>query len=437
MDHGEQLITDALLRVLGSMYPNGDHLLSSFLYGMPGAPYWQRSIGAEIFVSEHQYIEALLFMRRHGAPFLRDISIGSLWSIVTNFVTEHYAYITEGRLTLSPDMSLAQQISGRGLTALSQAMRRSSLFNSINEVTLYPLVPVVIRDPFQSRHFALTGSSGLAASLEEFGVRPSSLLPAQFPPIEGLAGLPQPTSNWLCICAPDPLIARKRASATLGALALTPIRRERYLQTGRSLHGGYCTISVKAVSCSPGTEPMTPRISSDIILTQADHSWLEILSTLFDSEELAQKSHVRALEYFHRAWFDDPRERFPTLCMSLDSLVGAQYRHTNAAVTFIRSTIGQPIDQDRLRLLMRLRGAVIHGAAPDVYESEHYEAYYSRYGEDPICDLELVVAGCLRQGIFGGKLTAHPDPHADIVKRQQTLGRLPRNVRGRSIIADD
>ncbi|MGE8224947.1 MAG: hypothetical protein ACN6RK_04085 [Stenotrophomonas sp.] len=320
---------------------------------------------------------------------------------------------------------------------MSQAMLRSSLFNPINEVTLYPLVPVMVRDRFQSRHFALTGSDGLATSLDGFGIHPTSLLPAQFPPIEGLAGLPKPTSNWLCVNAPDPLVARKRACAALGALALTPIRRERYLQTGRSMHGGYCTISARAVSCSPATEPMTPRISSDIILTRADHPWLEILSALFDSAELAQKSHVRALEYFHRAWFDDPRERFPTLCMSLDSLVSAQHRHTKAAVDFVRSTIDEPVDQDRLHLLMKLRGAVVHGAAPDVYESEHYEAYYYSYGENPISDLELVVARCLRQGIFGGKLTAHPDPHAEIVKQQQALGRLPLNMRGRSIVADD
>lgn len=437
MDHSEQLSTDALLRILGSLYPNGDQLLSSFLYGMPGAPHWQRRIGAEIFVREHLYIEALLFMRRHGAPFLRDISIGSLWSMVTSFVTDHYAYISEGRLALSPDVSLAQQTSPRGLAALSHALLRSSLFNPTNEITLYPLVPVMVRDRFQSCHFALTESDGLAASLERFGVRPTSLLPAQFPPIEGLAGLPKPTSNWLCVSAPDPLVARKRACATLGALALTPIRRERYLQTGRSMHGGYCTISAEAVSCSPAAEAMMPRISSDIILTQADHPWLEILSALFDSAELAQKSYLRALEYFHRAWFDDPRERFPTLCMCLDSLVGAQHRHTKAAVDFVISTIDEPIDQERLRLLMKLRGAVVHGAAPDVYESEHYEAYYYRYGENPISDLELVVARCLRQGIFGGKLTAHPDPHAEIVNQQQALGRLPLNMRGRSIVADD
>ena len=86
---------------------------------------------------------------------------------------------------------------------------------------------------------------------------------------------------------------------------------------------------------------------------------------------------------------------------------------------------------------MKLRGAVVHGAAPDVYESEYYDAYYAAYGEDPICDLELVVARCLRLNIFGDKFFVHPDPHAAIVKQQQELGRLPRNLRGKTIIDDD
>lgn len=437
MDNNEQLSTGVLSRILGSLYPDGDQLLSSFLYGMPGSPHWQRRIGADIFVRKRQYIEALLFLRRYGAPFLKDISIGSLWSMATSFVTENYAYISEGRIVLSPGEPLSQQISPTGLAALSQAMLRSPLFSPANEVTLYPLIPVQVMGGFQSRHFALTGSDGLNASLENFGIHCPSLLPAQFPPVEGMIGVPKPTSNWLCINAPDPLIAHKRAYATLGALALTVIRRERYLQTGRSVHGGYCTMSAGGFSCSPATEPMTPRIACDIILTQTDHQWLEVLSALFDGTELAHKSRVRALEYFYRAWFYDPRERFSTLCMALDSLVAAQRAHTKAAVDFVVSTIDEPMDRDRLRLLMRLRGAVIHGAAPDVYESEHYEAYYSQYGEDPICDLELVVARCLRQGIFGGKLAAHSDPHAEIIKQQQALGRLPRNMRGRSIIADD
>lgn len=437
MDGHPQQFTEAVTRILAALYPDGNQLLSSFFYGSPGTPLWQRGLGAEIFVREHQYIEALLFLRQRGAPFLKDISVSDLWSMTTSFVTEHYAYIAEGRLRLAPGLPLAQQVSPIGLNALARALANSALFNPENDLTLYPLSLVLVSDPFQSRQFALVPSDGLAGALGSFGRHVPDLLPDQFPPVRGALGKPELTANWLCVNAPVPLIAHKHARAILGALSLTTIRRERYLQTGRSIHGGYCSIYATKYSCSPGTEPMTPRMPSDIHVTRADHPWLGVLSTLFESPEHAQKNHVRALEYFHRAWFDDPRERFPTMCMALDSLIAAQSRHTDTAVRFIQSQIPEPIDEDRLRLLLKLRGAVVHGAAPDVYESEHYEAYYSKYGDDPICDLDLVVARCLRQSVFGGQLIAHPDPHADMVKQQQALGRLPRNMRGRSIIADD
>lgn len=437
MERKEDLCREALVRILGAIYLDGDQRLSSFLYGNPGAPLWQRRMGVDIFVKEHAYIEALLFLRRNGSPFLRDISVQSLWSKTTSFVTENFAYIAAARLTFSKDVSLAQQISDQGLETMSLALQESQLFSPERTVTLYPLVPVVVHEAFNADHISLTGPDGLSDSLQHLGIRPPRLQPALFPPVPGLSGAPQPIVSWLCISAADPLIARKRASATLGALALTPIRRERYLQTGRTVQNGFCTISDEGVSCSPSAAPMTPRLASDICITNADHAWLRRLTDLMESPDRTQKSKVRALEYFYRAWFDDERERFPTLCMSLDSLVSAQHRHTRAAVDFVLSTVPEAIDQDRLRLLMRLRGAVVHGAAPDVYESEHYEAYYAKYAEDPICDLDLIVASCLRHNIFKGELSAHPDPHSEIVRKQQALGNLPKDMRGRTIIADD
>lgn len=437
MNYPERLVIETVTRILGALYSDGSQRLTSFFYGDPGASRSERRLGAEIFVREHEFIDALLFLRQNGASFLKDISVDDLWSMTTTFVKDHYAYIVAGRSRPASGLSLAQQVSPVGLAAMAQALKHSTLFNPELDITLYPLSLVKVSEPFLSRHFGLTMSDGLAAALESFRRRISGLLPAQFPPFSDVLGMSKPTANWLCVSAPVPLVAHKYARAILGALALTTVRKERYLQTGRSIQGGYCTIFATNLSCSPGTDPMTPRMPSDIHVTQQDHPWLRVLSALFDSPQRTRRSRVRALEYFYRAWFDDPRERFPAMCMALDSLIAATSRHTDAAVKFIRTTITESIDEDRLRLLLKLRGAVVHGAAPDVYESEHYEAYYSRYGEDPICDLDLLVARCLREGVFGGRLVVHPDPYADQIKQRQALGLLPRNLRGRSIIADD
>jgi hypothetical protein len=165
MDSRERQVAEATIRILGALYPDGDQQLTSFFYGAPGTPLRQRRLGAEIFVREHEYIEALLFLRRHGASFLKDVSVGDLWSMTTSFVTEHYAYIAEGRLRLAPGLPLAQQVSPAGLAALARALAQSALFNPENDVTLYPLTVVKVNDPFQSRHFALIASDGRTKNL--------------------------------------------------------------------------------------------------------------------------------------------------------------------------------------------------------------------------------------------------------------------------------
>lgn len=174
----------------------------------------------------------------------------------------------------------------------------------------------------------------------------------------------------------------------------------------------------------------------DIVLTEADHGWLTIVSTLLGASDKQSRSQLRALEYFYRAWFLDPRERFPALCMSLDSLVGVSHGHTAEAVRYVKSAVDTAIDDNRLRLLMRVRGAVIHGAAPDVYDSEHYEKYYVDYETDPIRDLELIVAKCLRNAIFGTSLKYHADPNAKQRASLQTMRRLPVRLDEGGILAE-
>lgn len=53
---------------------------------------------------------------------------------------------------------------------------------------------------------------------------------------------------------------------------------------------------------------------------------------------------------------------------------------------------------EKLRLLMRLRGTVVHGAAPNVHESTHYQQYYSTYLSDPHAE---IMAEMRAQGRLG------------------------------------
>lgn len=428
---------EAVERILSALYANGDHLLSSFLFGKPGSHHWDRRLGANIFVRRKDYIQAILFVRQHGAPYLRAISISDLHSMITNFITENFWYISEGELLQRHVCSYAEQTSIEGKAALAAALKMSAMFSPKSELTIFPLLPIRVTTNFESEHFFIINSSELSTTHLPPEMRKSDLSPNQFPPIAYWEGRKRLTTSWLGVRSPLLLVSKKMASAILGAVALTPIPRKRHLFSGRTMYGGLCTFSGGHYSVTGSDVPHTPPLMHDIILSEADHAWLAILGTLFDARDKRSHSQLRALEYFNRAWFLDPRERFPVLCMSLDSLVGAPHGHTSAAVKFVKNLVETPIDEDRLRLLMRVRGAVIHGAAPDVYDSENYEKYYIDYETDPIRDLELIIAKCLREEIFGSYLKYHQDPNAELLADLQAKGKLPRKMDDDCIIAED
>ena len=426
---------ESVERILSAVYASGDTLLSSFLFRKPGAPHWNGGLGTEIFVRRKDYIRALLFIRQNGAPYLRAISISDLWSMVTKFLTENFWCISKGEFSRRHDCSYAEQIAMEDKTALADALALSAMFRPRSELTLYPLLPIRVAANFESKHFFLLNATDLSTSQLSHGIRVGDLDPSQFPPLVNWDGRKRPTTSWLGVRSPLLLVSQKMASAILGAVALTPLPRGRYQFSMRTMFGGRCTFA-NSYSVSEST-PHTPPMMHDIILTEADHGWLATLDVLLGASDKQSHSRLRALEYFYRAWFLDPRERFTALCMSLDSLVGVSNGHTAAAVKYVKSVVDMALDDYRLRLLMRVRGAVIHGAAPDVYDSEHYEKYYVDYETDPIRDLELIVAKCLREAIFGITLTYHADPNAELVADLQANGKLPARLDEGCIITEN
>jgi hypothetical protein len=120
--------------------------------------------------------------------------------------------------------------------------------------------------------------------------------------------------------------------------------------------------------------------------------------------------------------------------MTLDALFGDASHATQAVIDSVRTVIGEHVSQPRLRLLMELRGSVIHGGAPDVYDSRKYARYYEEYGQDPIFDLELVVARCLRKHVFDDALVEHPEPDAHLIAEMQAKGRLPKQLEPNTIL---
>jgi hypothetical protein len=289
---------------------------------------------------------------------------------------------------------------------------------------------VEVETGFSSSAFFLANPENLAAEIPPRLQR--HLLPAQFPPFKDMKMKLEATTSWLGVRSPNKHVANKMRSVVLGALALTPNYRERHMFSMRHTFGGVCTVR-DDVSVSFGTEH-TPALMHNVVVTTNDHAWLSVVDEMLQSNERSLKRQRHALEYFYRSWRLKDSERFPILCMALDAIFGEANQATQAVIDGVRSTVGTHVDDERLRLLMKLRASVVHGGAPDVYDSSNYGRYYDRYDADPIRDLELVVALCLRRRIFGEVMVEHDDPNAALIEQLKAQKRLPDEPEERDIL---
>jgi hypothetical protein len=412
-------------------------LLTEFMFGKPGAPRWEQRVGTELFVDRKAYTKALLYIRKHGATYLRAISISALRSMATDFLKENFWYIGRAGLILDIEGPYLSHVTKEDKSALADALAASPLFHPAAELTLYPLVPVRVTDRFDCERFFLIAAGELSSEQLPPEAARRELSPSSFPPFLDLRGVRHKPSAWLGVRSPLELVSNKMRAAIMGAVALTLLPRYRYQVTRQTVFGGRCTIAGNEVAISRLDEPHAPPLANDITITRTDHAWLTKLAALLDATDKSSRSQVRALEYFYRAWFLDPRERFPVLCMTLDSLVGYTENHTDGLVKYVKSTVDPSVDDKRLRLLMGVRGDVVHGRAPDVYDSKNYIQYYCKHQADPIFDLELIVARCLRVTIFSGDLAYHKDPNSELREELRAKGRLSRNSGPDAIIAVD
>ena len=382
-------------------------------------------IGVSIYFSRKALVTAALFVREHGASYLRALSVTEVATLLTDFIKDNYAPVSNDTLFKHLDGPFSRYISVTGKDQLAEALAQSPVFRPELELTIFPLVALRVADDFSCASFFFRKPEALPQEMPEWNQK--LLMPNSFPPViasEWKYRRETPAA-WLGVRAHGLASARKMLRAILGAVALTPSHTYRYMFSGRSMWGGHLIAGISTYSLSFG-DAHTPPLMEDIVLGVADQNWLKILGNKISEESRIIRRQMTALEYYYRAWPLGPSERFPILCMALDATYSEIAGTTAAVVDGIQSTLG-PLDSGRLRALLEIRASVIHGGAPDVYDSRKYGKYFRTYGEDPIADLGLLVAACLRQKIFDGALNEHGEPHQNILQEARAKGRMPKN----------
>lgn len=395
----------------------------SFMYNRPDQHAFMGGAGFEVNYNNRALLRAALFMRRNAAPHLRSLSVGDVEKALTDFITNNLWIIGneawDGCL-LGPgravDAPFASFVTEGTKERLAEAIVASDLFVEPRQLFVFPLVVVRVEHEFESAPFFLVEPKGLTLKRLPPGYVAADLQPESFPPFHRWDGIRNSPASWLGIWAGTLEVAKRNRAAILGALALLPHRFERYLFTGRKVFGGLCTFNGSLSMTT--SDPHTPALSEDVVIGSSDHGWLAVLAEKIDSPAKVDKRQMRALEYFYRAWVPDPTRRFPTLFGALDAIYGDAARATQSVIDAVGPVMGAAYDYERLKLLLGLRASVIHGGAPNVYESSDYHRYCERYEEDATRDLELIVARCLQAVIFGPALHERPHTYAALIKQR-------------------
>jgi len=411
-----------------------DGLRSAFLFGKPGAMHWEKRAGTEIYFHPVELHLAAHFVRSNGPQYLKALPLSEVVSKLQSFVTENFWYLQDTMLSHDDKRPFNEKVEVEAKKQLAQALAVDQLFIAEEKTTLFPLATAQVAEDVRLENFFLScpkGDDPFNLSSPDLASR---LVPTQFPPLPNFAGRKEQPTAWLGVNSPDLRVARKMRAAILGALSLTQPHRCRYMFSGRRVFGGQCTIDGEAASYS--FEPShTPPCFYDITISAADMDWLKVLSAKLASPEVQDRRHMKALEYFYRSWEQSPEERFPTHCMALDAIFGDANHATQALLEGVANTLEITGQEKRLRELISLRASVIHGGAPDVYESSKYPKYFRKYGFDPIVDLERITGECIRIVVFGDRLAEHSDPNEAAIKKARAVGRFPKQVIDRSILA--
>lgn len=380
-------------------------------------------VSITIFFSRRRIISAAIMLRSLGPPYLRQLPLNYSIKALRSFLRERIHLICDGNPFGNEGAPFLDRMKHEDVGLLVDEFMKCDILHPDNQAIIFPLVTVRVADDLRGSVFTFSSNPRLQDQPQFAGLPSGYINGDQYPPFASWNRQTESPASWLLVNAPSVEVAKKYRASILGAVALTVMHQYRYQFTERKVFGGIASFGSRwTVS---GSSPHTPALGALIDLTSEDKDWLDILDLAIVSTDESNIKSVKALQYFYRSWFLFDSERFVIDCITLDSLFGDAKGATEAVARGVEDLFGGRIDRARVLLLMRLRSSVIHGGAPDVFDSEKYGKYYRKYGEDPISDMSSLVAECLRRKIFSGTLREQSDPYARTIADAVAAGIYP------------
>ena len=417
----EDIVTGVLRAYFGKRAP--DRMIDDVLYDFVPPGHSERNYTVRLFLKPSALTAPAIMLKGKGPSYLAAHSLNDVAEMLRKFVYRSYPIIWRETKMDDFDGSLFELVSASCRSALAETLEKSSIFRPRTECTAFPITPLVVKADFDCENFALIDVHSLTEGNADW-VRQEYLGNEE-------------VGGWLVVKAASVEASKRDRRVILGALALAMDQQHRHAFTLREVVRGFLRFPAPHSISTSTSGPHTPPIGSPITIETSDHTWLSKLPFILARSASLAKRHGKALEYYYRAWFMDESDRCFLLFMALDAIFGQDGSGFAAGMKAgIKEALKENIEEKRLDALLRIRNTMLHGGAPDLFASSNYLEYAQKYSSDPSTDVQLLVAKCLRQHIFGHAFRCQDNPDDEIVHFARAQGLIPSEVDGSSIVSE-
>ncbi len=326
-----------------------------------------------------------------------------------------YWFIKDAVLSMPFKGSFYEQVSGMELKTLSTyfAIKCSIVFRS--SLSIYPSSTIDVENDYYTKGGKIFLVKSLFPGIRSFLKDSDAIIeaPNLYPPTFDRNSILQKVevASWLGIKAqPEDHDRLKRI--VLGAISLNLHNRWRKTFTARTdvisdvmrFDYGVCSQSF--------TQPLTPPIHTNIIISEKDCKWLKILDSKLLSQKSSDVQEMKALEWYHKSWFEtDQLTEYGHLFATLSALFqdDRSEKLKKNILQELKIDSNNELEIRRLNLLYKIRNKLV--SHPDPVEAQDLNEYveYQRKFGDPIQNLRVITAMCLRSKIFGDTIVVDED----------------------------
>ncbi|WP_151766965.1 hypothetical protein [Acinetobacter oleivorans] len=395
---------EAVDLILDAIYSIGerDELLSQFTIREPNSLIWSHGIGTEIYIRNQQdYLKALVFIKQNGASYLRKLPTSEVRNKVTNFLTENFWFIREGEFSRNPNISYKIQIPVEAKLNLANALLNSSLFKEELNTFLYPFNSIHLENDLMFDNFFIINSQNLSLHHMNIDVRYSNEFDfLYYPSIRNENHNRKRISTWIGIKAPTEEISRRTLYSVLGTISLFEESKKRYCFNSRCEDSGCSYFSNQSSYTYRQTQNLTPSLYFKLKVKKELAIQLEHLSSLLKSNDKTSQRSISALTSFYKSWFEKDAEQYRTFCSCIEALIEDTRSKSSQKFRDLSKSYITKFSETQLKDLLKIRGNIVHGKAPHLYDSENYDFYVERYLSEPRSDLLEIVEKVLKKHIF-------------------------------------